>query len=450
MNYLQAEDFLYRLRWHGTKLGLRNITRLLELLNNPHKNLKFIHIAGTNGKGSVAAMLTSIFIEAGIRTGKFTSPHLISLRERITINNRCINPQSFSAGTDKVRIAVEQMNAEGAFPTFFEAITAVALDYFARRKVELVVWETGLGGMYDSTNVVDAVYSIITNVELDHCEYLGDTIEKIAKDKGGIIKSSSRFYTASDKPDALAVFRTLCSEKNVRMRQVSDNNIIISAISPHGIKVSYSDDSIAISEITTNLIAPYQCKNIALSVAVGYDVLSQLFSAKADEVLEAYIRKGLKRVRLSGRCDLVCRHPAILLDSGHNPAGIAALSETLKAVFPEYQIHLAMGVLRDKDCHGMCKTLIPLVRSVYCLEPPSERALPADDLAHVCKGYAGKDVPVVSDHSLEQIVEKYRRTCHNTDKTVLVICGSFYLVGQALKIFGKSRLRVMDKGCDYR
>ncbi len=438
---------MYELRLFGTKLGLANITRLLEIIGCPHKNLFVIHIAGTNGKGSVAAMLNAMFTAGGARTGLFTSPHLMSLRERFKINNRVIAPSAFTRHFAKVKKAVEKLNSEGVYPTFFEVVTAIAFDYFAYRDVDVVLLETGMGGSYDATNVARSDISVITNVDLDHCEYLGNTIPDIARDKAGIIKQGSVFVTGSDEPSALDVFREICADRSARMCVSSLHHITLKKRTAGGMVFDYNDGHTSLCNLKTNLPASYQIKNCAVALrvlreAVGVKQLGDSFFERAV--------KGLERVRINARFQLLRRDPPVILDGAHNPAGILALKESVADVYAGWRVHLVLGILADKECEQMCRIIAPVADEVYCADVPSARSMSSEKLAGLCRRCVPQRVNVQAVTSVAELIEKFCSAYTRRSKTLLLICGSLYLAGDVLEKLKKSPYKILDSGNDYR
>src|SRR5438876_5462350 len=389
MTYSEAIQFLYDLRWFGLKLGLENTRKLAALAGNPQERLSFIHVAGTNGKGSTCAMLESIYRAAGLRVGLFTSPHLVSFRERIQVNRQLI-PESAvarlvkemqgwlaqfdpdrragfqpagSAGIparSSATVGTDAASTAGrdACPTFFEVVTVMALRYFAEEHCDLVIWETGLGGRLDATNIVTPLASVITNIQLDHQEWLGNTRAEIAAEKAGIIKPGVPVITATDAPEALAVIAKTAREKNARLTKVGQAS------------------SLSLATRTSALPLPgeHQRLNAALAIATVVALRDKI------PVNDDAIRIGLETVEWPGRLQLVKTKSGqtFLLDGAHNPAGAAALRDALRSESVRAAISggltgahrkhcrqdagatLILGVLEDKDWPRMCEPLAPL------------------------------------------------------------------------------------------
>ncbi|HEX5223006.1 MAG TPA: folylpolyglutamate synthase/dihydrofolate synthase family protein [Verrucomicrobiae bacterium] len=404
MTYPEAIQFLYGLRLFGAKFGLENTRQLAALAGNPQEQLRFIHVAGTNGKGSTCAMLESIYREAGLRVGLFTSPHLVSFRERMQINRELISE------ADVVRLVTEMQPRLATFPvayhpTFFEVITVMALSYFADHKSDLVIWETGLGGRLDATNIVTPLASVITNIGLDHQQWLGDTLAAIAAEKAGIIKPGVPTLTATSVPEALAVIETVAQQNYSPLTRVT----------------SEYASSIAHSVLT----GKHQQLNAALAVAT-VDVLRS-----AIPVTDAAIRAGLTRVSWPGRFQVI-RQPdgrTMVLDGAHNPDGIKTLAETLQSSFPNLRPTLIVGMLEDKDWRPMCLQLSSLASRVLTVPVSSDRSASGADLAAVCR----EQLPeVTACASLSEALSK------TGNDALLVVAGSLYLVGEALELLGLS------------
>ena len=450
MNYSQAESYLYDLRLYGTKLGLNNIACLLDKLDNPQKNLFFIHVAGTNGKGSMCAILSSILRAAGLKTAVFTSPHLISLRERFVIDNRVIPAGKFVSVLKKVKAVCQELSKINIKPTFFEVVTAMAIDYFSREQADAVILETGMGGSLDATNIVESEISVITNVSLDHCKYLGDTVTKIARDKAGIIKNNQIFLTGSDDLEVLSIFQKICESKNTAM-DVSDHkkNIILKKNSSKFIEFDYEADDVCYKNLRCRLIAPYQLKNISLSVLAARKVFLKKFidAAKAKN----YIRDGLKGAYVKGRFQLINGNPPVIIDAAHNIAGIEVLKEAVKKCFKDYKVCVMIGILRDKDYEPICREIPSFADEIICAEPDSGRKLSRAELERCFRKNAPENLKISHGSNPAQSVRSFIEENKNSeDKNVLIVCGSFYLIGDILRKMGITRLKIADKESDYR
>jgi len=406
MTYAEAIQFLYGLRWFGAKFGLENTLKLAALSGNPQSQLRFIHVAGTNGKGSTCAMLESIYRAAGLRVGLFTSPHLVSFRERIQVNRELISE------ADVVRLVGEMQLMFPEFPsdhhpTFFEVVTVMALCYFTGQKCDLVIWETGLGGRLDATNIVTPLASVITNIGFDHQQWLGETLTQIATEKAGIIKPGIPVVTAEAGSEALQVIARIAQEKRAPLTKAGQAK-----------RQSQAGQTPALP-----LLGEHQRLNAALAVAT-IEALQEKLPVRADA-----IRIGLETVHWPGRLQLV-KTPsgqAILLDGAHNVAGAESLRRAMEDHFPESRPALILGVLQDKDYRQICETVAPLAGHIVTVPVASERAAPPEALRDVCR-HANPAAQVTACPSLTDALS------HVADDPFVVITGSLYLVGEAMEL----------------
>jgi dihydrofolate synthase/folylpolyglutamate synthase len=406
MTYHEAIQFLYELRWRGLKLGLEHAQQLTELAGRPDRQLRFIHVAGTNGKGSTCAMLESIYRAAGYRTGLFTSPHLVSFRERIQVARIPIAPD------DVVRLVATAQRWLRSFPadqqpTFFEVLTVMALVYFAERSCDVVIWETGLGGRLDATNIVDPLASVITNIQLDHEKWLGHTIREIAREKGGIIKPGRPVLTAADHPEALPLLREMAGAAGAPFTHVKEDSRWIP------------------EHASIGLPGHHQRRNAALAVATVQALQSLL------PVHSAAVLNGLAKPDWPGRLQSLRgpRGQHVLLDGAHNPAGAAALRRAIDDALPGQPITLILGILQDKDWRLMCHALGPRAEHIFLVPVKTDRSATPHELSSACIE-AAPDSDVVQCTSLANAFDQTA-----PDATV-VIAGSLYLVGEALEYLG--------------
>ena len=410
MNYCEAIQFLYDLNLFGAKFGLENTFKLAALAGNPQEELRFIHVAGTNGKGSTCAMLESIYRAAGLRTGLFTSPHLVSFRERIQVNRQLISENDVVRLVEGVLPLLKQFS-EDHHPTFFEVVTVMALKFFAEQKCDLVIWETGLGGRLDATNIVTPLGSIITNIGIEHSEWLGDTYEKIAAEKAGIIKPNVPVVTAARPGEGLEVIASVAQEKRAPLTVVDEAQVHCPLL----------------DAVELPLHGAHQKLNAATAVAT-VRVLDRLLPV-SDELL----RRGLLAVDWPGRMQRVTTGAGqvVLLDGAHNPASADALRAALLAEFPDARPAIIFGVFRDKDSASMCHSLAPLAGRLLLTPVHSERTEDPARLVTACRK-ANPRAPVEVCASLAQAVEKAAR------EPFVVVTGSLYLVGEALELLGLS------------
>lgn len=405
MNYAETIQYLYSLRWFGAKLGLENTRQLAELSGNPHERLRFIHVAGTNGKGSTCAMLESIYRAAGLRVGLFTSPHLVSFSERIQVNRIPIAEQEVVDQLARLRPLLAQFSEEH-HPTFFEVITVLALRYFAEQRCDLVVWETGLGGRLDATNIVTPLVSVITNIQYDHQKWLGETLASIAFEKAGIIKPGVPVLTAATEPEALDVIVRTARERGAPLTLVTDADAHQSPL----------------DRLSLSLLGEHQKLNAALALKTASVLRSDLpFS-------ETEAARALSQVFWPGRLQLLTRPNGqkVLLDGAHNPAGAATLATTVRQQFGNRARSIILGILGDKDWKEMCRILAPLAPRVLLVPVHSERTASPGDLGEACRR-ANPGAEVRECASLEAALEEAA-----ADEFV-ILAGSLYLVGEALE-----------------
>jgi dihydrofolate synthase/folylpolyglutamate synthase len=394
------------LRWFGAKFGLSNTLKLAELAGNPHHRLRLIHVAGTNGKGSTCAMLESIYRETGLRVGLFTSPHLVAFGERIQVNRRYILEAEIAGLVTRMQVMLREFPADH-HPTFFEVVTVMALIYFAEQNCDLVVWETGLGGRLDATNIVTPLASVITNIQYDHQAWLGETLASIAFEKAGIIKPGVPAITAAAAPEALEVIRKRALEQNSPLTLV---NPAVAQQPP-------------LDTLELPLLGAHQRLNAAVALATIRILQDQL------PVSEAAIRAGLANLNWPGRLQLVVSPSGqkVLLDGAHNVGGAEILAAALKQYFPSIQPTLVLGILRDKNWSAMCELLAPLAPRIMLVPIHSERTAEPHGLAEVCQR-SNPQATIAEYPSLSAAL------AHSAREPFLVIAGSLYLVGEAMEL----------------
>jgi dihydrofolate synthase/folylpolyglutamate synthase len=412
VTYSDVIRFLYSLRWFGAKFGLENTFKLAELAGNPQERLRFIHVAGTNGKGSTCAMLESIYRAAGLRVGLFTSPHLVAFGERIQINRELISQSEIVQLVAEMQELLRRgwsPGASEAHPTFFEVVTVMALRHFAIRGCDLVVWETGLGGRLDATNIVTPLASIITNIQYDHQKWLGETLASIAAEKAGIIKPGVPAITAADAPEAFEVIAKTAVAREAPLTTVSRDALREPPL-----------DSIELP-----LLGHHQRMNAAVALAAVRVLLPKL------PVTETAVRAGLGKLYWPGRLQLITRATGqqVLLDGAHNIGGAETLATALKQYFPAAKPALILGILRDKDWPAMCELLAPLARHILLVPVHSERTAEPHGLAEVCR----RANPEALIRECLSFSDALADTA--SDKFV-TIAGSLYLIGEAMETLG--------------
>ena len=419
--YTATLDEMFALQRFGIKLGLGTIRNILKNLGNPQNRYACIHIAGTNGKGSIASGLSTILQSAGYRVGLYTSPHLIDFNERITVNSRQISNKRVVEAYCRVKNAHKGKRQ----PTFFEFTTAMALDEFARQGVEWAIIETGMGGRLVATNLVKPAISIISNISLEHRMYLGNTIAEIAGEKGGIIKYRTPVVTGARQPDAVSVLKSLAEQKKApfyrfgkdfRVRRNSDQTF-----NYYGIDRTWR-------HLKINLVGPHQVDNAGLVLAA----CEALVRKKKVNITEDHVRKGLNTINWPGRLEIVGQSPRILLDGAHNLAAARNLARFLRDSLPKTSITLVAGILDDKPYQAMLLPLMKLCKKVIVTRPVIDRALEPDVLYDVAK-------QVVRNVRQFPKVEEAVTFAVKTAKPDEVICiaGSLYVVGEAKQALEK-------------
>ncbi len=420
MRYEETLSWLYGLETMGIKLGLHNVTELLRRMGDPQRQFRSVHVAGTNGKGSVCAMTESILREQGYRTGLYTSPHLVDFTERIQTSGEEITRSQLCRLTEEVRGHVEDMAlvSEESFPTFFEVTTAIAFAHFAERGVEEAVVEVGMGGRLDATNIVEPDCTAITRIAIEHTQYLGSTLEKIAAEKAGIIKRGIPVITAEDKPQALDTIGRIAEESRAPLRRVGIDitfETVESTIKGTTVKLD------GLPLVTTPLLGSYQSEN----AAVAYGITLELPKRGVEVEKEAVLR-GLKSVRWPGRLQLVRRSPSVIFDVSHTPDGASAVTGDIKRLFGRKAL-LILGVLNDKDLDGIAKAFATVTERAVAVAPSSPRAFGASEVGSALRRYVAdvREAP-----SIAEALSTALRTAAAED--VIIVAGSLYTVGEAI------------------
>ena len=366
MNAAQAIEYIHSVCWKGSIPGLGRTQTLLEKMGNPEKKLKFVHIAGTNGKGSTAAMTASILRKAGYRTGLYTSPYIYRFHERMQVDGEEISDEDLAAVTEFVKPLADSMEES---PTEFELVSCIAFEYFYRKHCDIVVLEVGMGGALDSTNVIETPeVAVITNIGLDHTEYLGDTVEKIAQTKSGIFKQGGHAVVYRSTPSVEAVYEQVCAEKNVSLKKAAFDSL---RLKQHTLEGQVFDCG-GRKDLVLPLLGDHQLHNAAVVLAIADTLIEQGW-----KLSEENIREGIRDVRWPGRFDIVSRNPLFIIDGGHNPQCIEALVKNIQDYLTGKRVIALTGVLADKDYADMYKPVMPLVDRFVCITPPNPRKLEA-------------------------------------------------------------------------
>lgn len=430
MNYNECIHYLEEEVGFGSVPGLERIQALCDKLGNPERKLPIIHVAGTNGKGSAVAMLSSILQAAGYRVGTYTSPHLERYNERFLINGTEISDDAFAKEITLMKTLCAELAAEGkAVPTLFEIVTGAAFHYFAEEKVDLLILEVGLGGRYDATNIVPApLLSLIMSISIDHTDFLGDNIEKIAMEKAGIIKKNSPVVLYSQDKIVYNIMWTVAKEMDAPFFCPDDAEIEIASQTLAGTVFSVRTKHLSIENLDLALLGSYQIKN-CVTVLEACAVLQERGLALPDTA----IRTGLKNTRWAGRMEICGRNPLVLLDGAHNADGILQLANSLSAYFQNKKVTLILGVLGDKEYHKMAECILPYAETVILTEPHSERKLDVFTLARSISKYNG------NIYTEKEIAQAFEKACSLTPADgIILCCGSLYMIG-AMRTYLQNR-----------
>ena len=422
MTIQETLDFIHRTSWMKSRPGLERITELMHLLGDPQKKLRFIHIAGTNGKGSTTAMLTSVLRQSGYRTGMYTSPHLWRVHERFCVNGEDISDEELCSVAEEVRPLADQMEDQ---PTEFEIITAMALVWFARQQCDVVVWEVGMGGRLDATNVIDVPeVAVIASISLDHTSVLGNTEALIAGEKAGIIKPGCEAVLYGQSPEVEEVVRRKCDECGVPLTITDKHQPAPEILGLEGQIITYRQ-----RRLRLNLLGEYQHRN-AGTVLDTIDALRR----RGFHIPEEAVEKGMAAAVWAARFELLQKEPPVLLDGAHNPDAVDQLARCLERYLPGQKIGFVMGVMADKDYDFMIRRIAPLAAWFVVEAPEGDRALSAEQLQSKVAEIA--DVPVINGGSVTNAVKV---ALERQGSTPVCIFGSLYQAGTVRRIFGLSK-----------
>lgn len=374
MNYQESLEYIHSVNWTFCKPGLERIGELCERLGNPQKNLRFVHVAGTNGKGSFCAMLDSVLRRAGYRVGLYTSPYIRFFNERMCVDGHPITNEELAEITAFVRPIADSMTDK---PTEFELITAIAFEYFKRQNCDVVVLEAGMGGRLDSTNLIcDPLLSVITGIALDHTAYLGDTVEKIAAEKAGIIKDGAPILYGGEDKIAGAVIEGVAKEKKspfILVNYTALNNVRSSL---DGTTFDFEDHS----NMRIGLLGLYQPKNASVVIKA-----TELLRQRGLQIDDTALREGLANAKWQGRFEILTREPLMIFDGAHNPQGIAAAVSSIRHYFADRKVYVLTGVLRDKDYQVIARDIATVASRAFVMAPDNPRALDAEEYAEVLR-----------------------------------------------------------------
>ncbi|WP_294907311.1 folylpolyglutamate synthase/dihydrofolate synthase family protein [uncultured Ruminococcus sp.] len=418
MTYENALEKIHSLLSFGSRPGLDRILTLLDRMGNPQNKLKYIHVAGTNGKGSTCAMLSSTLVAAGYKTGLFISPYINDFRERIQINNEMISKEMLANAVEETFPLIEKLQSEGIIITEFEYVNALEFYIHANENCDVVVLETGMGGLLDCTNVIKPpLCSVITTIGLDHTAILGDTIEKISAQKCGIIKSGSIAVTSKQTENAMKVIEQTAERLNVPLMKSESVNINVTSETLEGSEFEYNGRKIHI-----NLAGKHQLENAKTAIAAIESVRQRgLLEISDDDISE-----GFAKAVNPARFELLSKNPVVILDGAHNPNGIEALKNSVRKFLDGEKITCVMGMLADKDIDSSIKLLDGVFETVYTVPVDNPRAISSEELAEKCKGYF-KNIT-----SFDSAEKAFDGAFENAEKNggAVIVCGSLYLAGE--------------------
>jgi dihydrofolate synthase/folylpolyglutamate synthase len=450
-NYNETVNFLYGLQRHGIKLGLENPRRLMNVLGEPQKSFRSVHIAGTNGKGSTATIIASILKRTGVKVGLYTSPHLVSFTERIRVNNKEIAEHEVIELTNEIRNVIQNSPSLTSIrvdsdlppqtefnPTFFEFVTAMAFLYFKRKKVNWAVVEVGMGGRLDATNVLLPDVSIITNIGLDHNEFLGGGFLDIAFEKAGIIKPTIPVATATTHPEALRVLEKTAKDHGSEIHIYNkdfkstlvfmDDKRIVFDYRGTNLSMAHANSYREYNNLSLPIPGKHQLYNVSLAIRVC-EILTQRGLSISGDV----INNGLLNLNFEGRFERVSQTPLIIIDSAHNPEAARALSDTVKEIFPAKKVILIVGIMKDKDIKGILEPLMQISDAVILTRPKGERAASTEKLKENIKTNIMPG-SISTTNTVAEAIE-FAKTLWQEDNIILVT-GSFYTTGEVKELLG--------------
>jgi dihydrofolate synthase/folylpolyglutamate synthase len=450
MSYSETIQYLYNLQKYGIKFGLDNIRRLSRAFDQPHTAYGSIHVGGTNGKGSTSALIASILKHAGFRVGLFTSPHLVSFTERIKVDGLEITEHEVIDLAEEIRDVVAR-SEEDFSPTFFEVIVMMAFLYFERKQVDVAVFEVGMGGRFDATNIIAPLVSVITSIDYDHKEFLGETLQEIAREKAGIIKSGVPVVVSPQERETMEVIKQKAHGENAQLYTFGEEFwSFLKRETTSEIYFDYhSSNPVEIRDIRLPLTGEYQMHNASVAIKAAVIALEQLqvgvLQNQRDRII-SMIRNGLAETQWPGRLEMIHESPPIIIDGAHNPAAANALAKTLKRNYlEEYRsLIIVIGIMGDKDARGIMEPLLPLASEVIFTAPQYSRAAAPETLSRIAQSLGYLHVRIA--RTVKDAVAMAREQAgDNSCPSLVVITGSFYTIGEAKEVIGAtgvlSRLR---------
>ncbi|MFH1349358.1 MAG: folylpolyglutamate synthase/dihydrofolate synthase family protein [Pseudomonadota bacterium] len=422
-SYEEALHYLYGLQRYGIKFGLNKTSNLLKAFGNPQNGQKYIHIGGTNGKGSVSVMVESMLRKSGLKVGFYSSPHLVRFTERFRINGREIPPDKVADIAAELMDIIDPTNP----PTFFEVTTAMALIYFAREKTDISIMEVGMGGRLDATNIIRPLVSVITNISLEHQFFLGSRLIEIAGEKAGIIKRGVDLVTGTTQPNVVKLFQSLCKKKKAPFWRVG----IDFRYRSDGSRLNYYGLKRRFNGLEIGLKGKYQNRNAALALAV-----IEILEKKGLHISSQHMVDGLKDSRWPGRMHIVSTTPLIILDGAHNPAATHQLADSIRHGYRYRRLILVIGIMEDKDIKRIIQEIVPLADYVIYTRPEYYRAANPESLFEAAEdlGKPGKIIPFLS-----QALDRAKEMAESED--MILVCGSLFTVGEALTYFFPEQYR---------
>lgn len=435
MTYKEARVYLDAMSGYGSVLGLDTIRGLLEELGNPQEDLKFIHIAGTNGKGSVLAYTSTILSKAGYQTGRYVSPTVISYREKIQVNGEWISESELIELTKEIKEAIARLETAGApIPTLFEVETAMAFLYFKKKRCDLVVLESGLGGRLDATNIVKTtVLAAFATISMDHIGILGNTIEEIAADKCEIIKPGCKVVSTKQKPEVKKILEEKAERTGCSFTEAKPELLTIQKETYKGMDIETPD----FGSLHSGLTGECQKENLATALEV-----IRALREEGYEISEEAVQSGVAETKWPGRFSCLKENPPLIVDGAHNEDAAKKLAASIRRYFPNYRIHLIMGVFKDKEYEKITALLCPDAERVYAIHLPNEeRTLTAEKLAEEMEKYCANvtvfeksDAHSDLEEALQTAYEHAKKETEENKKSVVIACGSLSYLGEAIKI----------------
>jgi len=415
-SYKEAVQYLYSLQKYGIKFGLSKTSNIMKALGNPQRGQKYIHIAGTNGKGSVSAMVESMLMKAGLKVGFYSSPHLVRFTERFRINRKEIARKKTIELVNELLDVIDPSEP----PTFFEATTAMALSYFASEKTDIAIMEVGMGGRLDATNVIRPLLSVITNISLEHQDFLGDRLIDIAGEKAGIIKRGVDLVTAATQPSVLNLFKEICEAKRSGFWMAGKDF----KYRLKGNDLSYYGIKRRMNGLRSGLAGRYQARNTALALAAV-----ERLEAKGYVISEKDIRDGLMDVFWPGRMQTISSDPLVIVDGAHNPGAARELADSIANGFSFDRMIAVIGIMGDKDIKSIIRLISPVADYIICTRPDYYRAADPGRIMREVSGLGKRGEAV---DSLSKAIEKAKAMASPRD--LILITGSLFTVGEALSI----------------